>query len=193
MYQIHFPHTKSTLPLLLKCYGFSLRNGSRSQSPADNLRVQCLAQRHLEPLDRPPCPAMLPCAGAVAPSGAGSPPGAPMLLFLLPIRLAASAMEAMRLPCRTGEHSHALQVPSRRPRGTQRAHRHTHKYTTAPAGCLEEEEEKNRQQLRTENNPLNKDKHVYSYIMYSMLCVCSAASGLKLNIIAEQAAQAHCC
>lgn len=34
-------------------------------------------------------------------------------------------------------------------------------------------------------------EHVYFYIMYNMLCVCSAASGLKLNIITEKAEQAH--
>lgn len=121
----------------------------------------------------PFCPAMLLRIGLRALSGAGSPPGAPMLLFLLLIRLAAAAMEAMRLSCRTGEHSHALQVPSRQPRGTQYAHTHTHQHTSWLP-------EKINTSTWQEIIPWTRTswEHVYFYIMYNMLRVCSAASGL---------------
>ena len=76
---------------------------------------------------RPLLPSRAAARRAAAPSGAGSPPGAPMMLFLLLIRLVASTMEAMCLQCQRGEHSNALQAPSRQPQGTQ--HTRAHMYT----------------------------------------------------------------
>lgn len=142
MCKILSPHT--SVCILYSC-SLRYRNGSQQQSPVFMRSLCGFAALLKGTLNRrPPC--CRPSCRRAAPSGDGSPLGAPMLLFLLLIRLAAAAMEAMRLPCRTGEHSHALQAPSHRPRGREHTHTHTHTYThiriyththyTTPAGSL---------------------------------------------------------
>ena len=125
MCKILSPHT--SVRILYSC-SLRYRNGSQQQSPVF-MRSRCGFAALLKGTlnHRPPC--CRPSCRRAAPSGDGSPLGAPMLLFLLLIRLAAAAMEAMRLPCRTGEHSHALQAPSHRPRGREHTHTHTRTHT----------------------------------------------------------------
>lgn len=84
-----------------------------------------------------------------------------MLRFLLLIRLAAAAMEAMCLQCRTGEHGHALQVSTLE--DATRAHTHTN----TPAGSLKKKKI-HQQQLLTENNPPNKDELRAALFIYNV-------------------------
>lgn len=116
----------------------------------------CLAQRHLEPstfrtAGRPRGRSQVTYRSADA---ALSPPSSV---------LAAAPVGAMRLRCRTGEHSHALQVLRRRPWGTRTyTHKHTrvqtHTYTPNSWHLEKEKKSSDKQQLLTGNNSLNKDE-----------------------------------
>lgn len=127
--------TSTSVRTLYSC-SLRYRNGSQQQSPVFT-RSHCGFAALLKgTLNHSPSCCRPSCRRA-GPSGAGSPLGAPMLLFPVLIRLAAAATKAMRLPCRTGEHSHALQAPSRRPRGREHTHTYIYIYTvTTPAGSL---------------------------------------------------------
>lgn len=112
----------------------------------------CLAQRHLEP-------STFHIAGRPGRRSRVTYRSADAVLSPRSSVSAAAAVGAMRLRCRTGEHSHALQVLRRRPWGTcTYTHKHTHTYTPSSWHLEKEKKSSDKQQLLTGNNSLNKDE-----------------------------------
>lgn len=137
-----------------------------SESPADlwqQLWVQCLAQRHLEPSTFLP--------GGTERSWVTS-------------RSADAAVSPPHPSCGCGDGGDASPVSNRwaqpcitsaEPPTPGDATR-TRTHTATPAGCLKKINTNSWQKII----PWTRTswEHVYFYIMYNMLCVCSAASGL---------------